>query len=52
MGSSNERRYYKVTQSLIGWEYTQNDPWSGVKIKIQQHLKLETGTECRTQNDL
>ena len=26
MRSTNERRSYNVTSSLIGWEYSQNDP--------------------------
>ena len=28
MGSANERRHYYVMPPLIGWAYTQNDPWS------------------------
>ena len=27
MGSTNERRRYIVTSSLIGWAHIQNDPW-------------------------
>ena len=27
MGPANERWCYTVTPSLIGWAYTQNDPW-------------------------
>ena len=27
MGLANERRRHHVTSSLIGWAYTQNDPW-------------------------
>ena len=27
MCSANESRRYIVTSSLIGWAYTQNDPW-------------------------
>ena len=29
MDSTNERRRYNVTSSLIGWAHTQNDSWYG-----------------------
>ena len=36
MGSANESRRYIVTSSLIGWAYTQNDPWASQSRKDKQ----------------
>ena len=39
MGSSNERRRYYVTPSLIGWAHTQNDPCNPqVSLKRQAYI--------------
>ena len=37
MGSANERRYYNVTSSVIGWAHTQNDP--GIVIENEFALR-------------
>ena len=41
MDSTNEKRCYNVTPTLIGWAYTQNDPWSCVTWQwIVSHLSI------------
>ena len=41
IGSTNERRRYNVTTSLIGWAHTQNDPSQHMLYEIENNFSKE-----------
>ena len=45
MGSANEKRWYFVMLSLIGWAHTQNEPHKPVKCQWMYKGSLSCGIE-------
>ena len=46
LGSANDKRYYYVMPSFIGWDYNYNDPWfkdiiSQIKFVILEHTIID-----------